>query len=110
MTAAIDPGRLRHRLTIEKPDGDPDGAGGTVVTWTTVATVWGAVEPLKATEADTGGRLATVATHRVVIRQRDDVSGGMRVLHRDRVLRVLAVHDPDERGRYLELLTKEEAP
>lgn len=108
MSAATDPGRLRHRLTIEMPEGVPDGAGGVTSSWSELATVWGVVEPLKAAEAAAGGRLASVATHRVLIRHRDDVGGGMRVRHRDRMLRVLAVHDPEERGRYLELLTKEE--
>lgn len=100
MTPA-DPGRLRHRVTIERAVGTPDGAGGETIVWEAVTTIWAAVEPVRAAEAAIAGHRAGVITHRVTFRRRDDLVAGMRLIHRGRVLRIRAIHDPDERLRFL---------
>ncbi len=105
---AFDAGALPHRVTIERPVGTPDDGGGETVAWETVAVVWARVEPLRADERTAGAHLAMLATHRVILRWRDDVSGGMRVVHRGRALRVRAAADPDETRRFLELAAQEE--
>ena len=43
-------GRMRERVRIEREARTSDNAGGAVLTWTTVAVLWAAVEPLKGTE------------------------------------------------------------
>jgi hypothetical protein len=37
---------LRHRLTLEAPEDEPDGAGGVVRVWNSLGQVWAAIEPL----------------------------------------------------------------
>jgi SPP1 family predicted phage head-tail adaptor len=102
MTPAVfDPGRLRHRVTLAAPVATPDGAGGETVAWSTVATVWAAVEPVAAAERRIADHLAAAVTHRVILRWRGDVTGGMRATHRGRNFRILAAIDPDERRRFL---------
>ena len=101
---------LDQRVTIERPVGAPDGGGGETIAWEEVATVWARVEPLKAEERAVAGHVATIATHRVTLRWRADVTGGMRILFRGRALRVLATHDPDERRRLLIVTAREERP
>jgi len=108
--AVFDPGWLRHRVVIETAVAAPDGAGGETVTWEALATVWALVVPAAAAERSRAGRLTGVVSHAVTIRHRGDVTGGMRVLYRGRRHRVLAVEDPDERQRYLTLLTELETP
>lgn len=106
----FDPGWLRHRVTIEEPTATPDLAGGESVLWSTRAVIWAEVAPVAAREAAVAGHHAAVATHEVTMRWRNDLDGRLRLVHRDRIFRILAVTDPDERRRYLVASVREEAP
>lgn len=97
----MDPGTLRHRVVVESAAGAPDGAGGESVTWDTVATLWARIRPAGGTERIEAGHLAGVVTHTITFRYRDDIAGGMRVVHDGRVFRLLVVFDPDERQRFI---------
>ncbi len=106
----FDPGSLRHRVVVESAAGAPDGAGGEAVVWDALATVWALVEPVAGGERIVAGHLAGVVTHTVTMRFREDIAGGMRVLYRGRIFRVLVAFDPDETRRYLVAKTEEERP
>lgn len=108
MTGSFDPGFLAHRIAVERPVETPDGSGGATLDWQPLATLWAAIEPLGAAESTDADRLATRITHRVTIRFRADVEGGMRLIHRGRSLRIAALRDPDETRRFLELHAEEE--
>jgi SPP1 family predicted phage head-tail adaptor len=108
VTADFDPGRLVHRLVLEQPVRDPDGAGGATVTFAPLATVWASLEPISAAEDGASGRLATRITHRVTIRWRADVTGNLRLRHRGRTLRIASLRDPDESRRFLVIDAEEE--
>ena len=108
--AAFDPGWLRHRVVIEAAVAAADGAGGETLTWSTHATTWALIEPAGATETVVAGGLTGVLTHRVSLRFRTDITGGMRVLYRGKRYRVLVAEDPDARRRYLTLKTEIETP
>jgi SPP1 family predicted phage head-tail adaptor len=105
---ASNPGRLRLRLTLEKPTHVPDGAGGATVQWDAAAIVAADVMSVSADERPAGEGLADLVTHRIVIRHRDDVSGGDRFRLGARVFRIRGVRDPAEDGRYLVCLAEEE--
>jgi SPP1 family predicted phage head-tail adaptor len=105
-----DPGWLRHRVTFETATGTPDDAGGASLTWSAVATLWAAIEPVGASEAAVAGHRTGVVTHRIVIRWRTGIEGGMRGVYRGRHFRLLEIHDPDETRRYLVAAAVEEAP
>lgn len=90
-------GALDRRLVIEATVRTGDGAGGATVTWQPVASVWGRVEALSASERDRSGRLDGVATHRVTIRAHPEVAGGQRIVIGSRVLAILATR-PEGRG------------
>ena len=103
------PGRLRLRLDLEKATPTPDGAGGSTLSWGVVATVSAEAMPLKAEEREVGEGLQDVVSHRIVIRQREDVAAGDRFRLGQRVFRIKGVTDPEEDGRYLVCLCEEEA-
>lgn len=110
MRPDFEPGWIAHRISIERAETVPDGAGGSTATWSVLATVWAAVEPVAA-RGDTGGdRLGSRVTHRVTIRHRGDVAAGMRIRHRGRLLTIETVVDPDERRRFLLIEASEEKP
>lgn len=101
--------RLRHRLTFEAPDVESDGMGGVVRTWTTLAQVWAAIEPLSMNDAVIADRRVGALTHRVVLRKRVDLMLDHRFRLGARVFTVRALREAGE-GRYLECLVAEERP
>jgi len=64
-------GRLRHRLSLQQQTQVQDAYGGFTTTWTTVATVWGAIEALRGKESFEVGQTNSEVTARVVIRYGD---------------------------------------
>jgi SPP1 family predicted phage head-tail adaptor len=101
--SGFDPGQLASRIGLEKPVRTADGSGGATLDWEEVATVWARIEPVAAAERFAADRLATHVTHRITVRFRTDIEGGMRIAHRGRVLTVIAWRDPDEARRFLVL-------
>ncbi|BCP52824.1 head-tail adaptor protein [Kaistia sp. 32K] len=104
----FDPGQLSSRVVLERAVRTADGAGGATIAWEPVATLWAAIEPVVADESFAADRLSTRVTHRIRIRFRTDLEGGMRIAHRGRVLRIAAWRDPDETRRFLVLESAEE--
>lgn len=101
MSAHVPVGSLRHRLTLQAPLDEGDGAGGTVRSWTDVATLWARVEPLAAAERAEAGRLEAAARLRLTIRHRAGLTHAMRFSAGGRVLEIRGIADPDGRGRWL---------
>jgi SPP1 family predicted phage head-tail adaptor len=102
------PGRLRHRVMLEAATRTADGAGGVTLTWSTVASLWAEIVPLKAEERAVGEGEGDLTLHRIVIRKRDDVSTGDRFTLGARAFRIRSVTDMQEDARYLTCLCEEE--
>ena len=68
-------GRLRHRVNLQQQTQVQDQYGGFTTTWTTVDTVWGAIEALRGKEFFEVGQTNSEVTARVVIRYSDDWAG-----------------------------------
>ncbi|MFU0506647.1 phage head closure protein [Pseudaminobacter sp. NGMCC 1.201702] len=104
----IDPGRLRHELTVEECTYLPDSFGGHTETWVEIATLFAMIEPISARSVFGAGQSLETVTHRVTIRWRDGVRSGMRFRKQGRVFSIVTTHDPDESGRYLVCQVKEQ--
>ncbi|WP_300471143.1 phage head closure protein [Breoghania sp.] len=85
-----------------------DGAGGSETSFEAAGSVWGAVMVRGMVERFTDDRFDGVVTHRIRLRHRADIAGGWRLVQGLRVFRVLAASDPDNRGRWLDVLAEEE--
>lgn len=96
----IDPGALTARLILERPVEAPDGQGGVERSFTALATLWARIEPAQARADEAAGTLPVTVTHRVWLRRRNDLSGGMRLRKGARIFLLRAFRDPDETGRY----------
>lgn len=99
MTTAMDPGALNARLVLEAPVETPDGQGGVEVDFSALATLWARIEPVSARTDETAGALRRTVTHRIRLRWRDDLAGGMRLRKGGRLFTLLAFRDPDETGQ-----------
>lgn len=107
----IDPGKLRHRVTIQQRRHVQDGLGGTGrdELWDDVGTFWAAVMPLRGREYLDGLRVEAELTHKVMIRYQPGISilQDMRAVFGDRVLNIESVANVDERNEWLELRCRE---
>ena len=101
-------GPLRSRLGLYAPVETPDEHGGAKVTWAFQRLIWGAVQPRSLTETRENGRLAVTQSYRVTIRYRAGFPERARLIWGERLLRVIAVSDPDTRGERLHLMCEEE--
>lgn len=68
-------GRLRHRLNLQEQVQTQDSLGGVVITWSTTATAWGAVEALSGSEAFVADQVQSSLQVRIVIRYGTLISG-----------------------------------
>jgi SPP1 family predicted phage head-tail adaptor len=79
-------GALRHLITLLSPP-DPvatvDTYGDVVENYTTVAQVWGAIEPLTVREIWLAQQARADVTHKITLRWRGDVSAKWRVSWND---------------------------
>jgi SPP1 family predicted phage head-tail adaptor len=100
-------GTLRRRIAVEAAQDTPDGAGGFIRAWVPVATVWGAVRPLRLRDSGEDGRRVGVVTHEITIRRRT-MTGGMRLVADGVRYRVAAVEDADPARRFVTCLCEEE--
>lgn len=97
----LDPGALRTELDLQMPIRSEDALGGGDLSWMTVATVFGLLEPVGATQFFRSEQDVEVATHTIIIRYRDGVTSGMRFAKGNRTFQISTVADVDETGRYL---------
>lgn len=105
--ASIPIGRLSEEITLQSPQSVSDGAGGETVSWLSFATTYAWIEPAQGREQMEADRLDGFVTHRVMMRYRTDLLGGMRILYRDRLLRVLLARDFDNARRFTMALCEE---
>lgn len=84
---SLDPGKLRHRITIQKPITSQDLETGVSTTnWVNVAqNVPAAIEPLSVREFVAAQAMQSQVTARIVIRYRPGLTAQMRILHGSRV-------------------------
>lgn len=83
--------------------------GGLTDGWATITggEVWAEVKPMRAFEINQHAHTVGKVSHRVRIRAGLTVTTKHRVLYGSRVLAVVGVMQPDERGRFMELLCNE---
>lgn len=110
-------GELNQYLALETLGQAPSGGSGGVDlidTYTLAASAWGRVLGLLGGRYVAGRQVEEVATHRIVIRYR---TGFQAWTHVSRAVvggtqryRIHKIHDPEGRGRWLELDVEEQRP
>ena len=100
--AVIDPGTLNRRLVLEAPVETADGSGGVTRSYSAVATLWAAVEPVGARGEVVADAAGATVTHRIRIRY----SPGITMRHRFRdgalIYHIVALRET-ERRRFIEI-------
>lgn len=100
-------GELRNRITIQQKSVTRDTYGGETVTWTDVATVWAAVEPISGREYFSSQQIQAEVTTRIRIRHKTGITPVMRVSWGTRLYDIISVIEINERNREIHLMCKE---
>jgi len=103
----VNPGELRHIITIQSAAYVAGSHGAGDITWGTFAQVWAAVWPQKSQEHVVGDRLE-ISTHTLIkIRYIAGILAGMRVLFGSRVFEIVGIRNIDEINREILLDCRE---
>jgi SPP1 family predicted phage head-tail adaptor len=100
-------GRLRKRLVLQSKTEARDAYGGTVITWTDEATVWGAIEPLSGREYFSQQAVQAESKVRIVLRYYAGISTSWRVSHGGLFYNIEDVLNHDTRNRQITLMCRE---
>lgn len=108
----MEPGRFRHRVTIQNFTTERDQSGQEIEQWSDGETVSAEVRGVSGRELIASGAERAEATIRVWIRFRTDVTAASRLLcrsgpFRGQVLEVTGPPVPDAKGIRLEILCKQ---
>lgn len=84
---SLDPGELRHRITIQRPVTAQDlETGATTTNWVAVATnIAAAIKPVSVREFVAAQAMQSQVTARIVIRYMPGLTAQMRILHGSRI-------------------------
>lgn len=106
----LDAGRLRHRLAILFLTTEQNPVTGEMdKVWSEMETVWGSFDPYSTKDYIAAGSMQEQTLARAVIRYRDDVTSGMRILFRGNPYNIVGppLPDPESGLEYLTLMLAE---
>jgi len=101
-------GQFSVRLNVEKEVETADGCGGFETIWTAQFDIWAKLVPVSAAVVRTADNEHGQLTHYIYIRKAPGIESGMRFVKGARKFLINTVQDPDETGRYLVCLAREE--
>ena len=103
-------GKLRHRITLQKPVKVQDPETGSVENiWQDLAQLWAEVSPLSAREFVSARAMQNAVTTRITVRYRQDIEPKYRILFRGKIFNIEGVlSDPKSGIEYLTLPCSEE--
>lgn len=102
-------GDLRHQVAIRRNSPSADGAGGYSDSWSTVATVWGSVEPLRGAERLRAMQVDATTTHKVVIRYNSTPNQEDQLVIGSIPYRITSLLNVDLTNRVIEILATQVA-
>jgi SPP1 family predicted phage head-tail adaptor len=100
-------GELRKRIEIRRPERAADGAGGALVAWSTVETVWAGLRRLPSVRDLSGDRNAILRRIAATIRARSAVRLGQRVRVDGVDYEITSIESEGERDKRLTLICEE---
>lgn len=99
-------GKLSSRVTLQSPAEAKSRSGEVTLSWSDYATVWGSVDGLSSRDIMQAQQANVIATHKVRIRYRSDVTHEHRLKWRGRTMEIASVVDRDNHT-VLEMLARE---
>jgi SPP1 family predicted phage head-tail adaptor len=110
LVATIDPGTLRHRVTLMRDSYVDDAAGESQSTPSAVGTYWALVKPLSGREMTYARQVISMATHNVTMRNIGLITTKDYLVFEGRRLEIGAVLRVGEIDEYYTILATEQLP
>ena len=101
---AIDPGQLRHQISIQSPSTSQTSTGSPTTSWTTFHTCMAAINTVSSREVYQASQFTAQVSHAIKMRWPGPsvaIQGGQQVLFGSRVFKLQAVENVQERNRIL---------
>lgn len=99
--------RLRHKMSLQEEIRTADGAGGFVRSWKTLTEIWAEIRTLSGRESFFADKLESAVSHKILVRYREGVAAGQRLVHESRVFNIRYVANLHSDNEVLELLVEE---
>ena len=99
-------GKMRHRITFQRPSTEKDRLAGYEDDWQDVATVWAQISPISGRDFLTQIR-ETIVTHKIYCRYRPGITPQMQIQFGDRIFRIISILNWDERNEGLTIMCEE---
>ncbi|MCF6344753.1 MAG: phage head closure protein [Devosiaceae bacterium] len=100
-------GTLRDKVQLEAKNMVDDGAGGHLVSYSSIANVWANVSPSNGRSVQIADANSVSISHVVLLRFRSDLEVGHRIIYRSRTLEILSVNDLNGHKAYLQCFCSE---
>lgn len=100
-------GRMRERVTVQRPVDVQSTFGEATLEWETLGDVWAQVTGLSARDYFAAQQAGTLTTHRVYIRFYAGIDPTYRLIWRGRKLEIISVLEREDRSMH-EILAKED--
>lgn len=100
-------GRMRERVTLQKPVEQHNPFGEATLVWEDVTTLWAQVTTLSARDYFAAQQSGTLATHRVIVRFFKGMSPTYRLIWRGRTMEIVSVLEREDRSLH-EMLARED--
>jgi SPP1 family predicted phage head-tail adaptor len=104
----MESGRMRHRVVIEQASYAGDAMGQGIPTWTTYATMWGDVLPLRGREFFEAQKTASEVTAKILIRYRSGINPAWRIRFGTKIFRIIEIINPGMRNKELQIMVQEQ--
>ena len=99
-------GKMRHRITFQRPTEEKDRLGGYEDDWIDVVSTWAQITPVSGKEYLTQMR-ETFVSHKVYCRYRSGITPRMRIKFGERYFRIISVLNWEERNEGLTIMCEE---
>lgn len=104
----MNPGLLRHKITIQQKDNTKNDYGEPNGEWEDVyANTWAKIAHLSGKQLWEAEKVNSKITHEVIIRYKAGIKSSMKVIFGDRYFEIMYSLNPNERNEYLKLMCKE---
>lgn len=103
----MEAGRLNKKVTIQNRVVTRNALNEAVTTWTDLASVWAAIEPLQGREFWAQQQVQSEVTIRVRIRYRTGLLPSMRLRYGQRIFVIESIINPKEKNQELQLMCSE---
>ena len=97
----IRPGEMRERVTVQQATPTVNSIGESTLTWSTLTTVWAAVNGVSSSEALVDGQQESRITHRVRLRYISGLKHTDRFLWRGRILQIVSLLEYANRSEHV---------